>query len=98
MEPEPVKREPFITFDSITIATLALIMVGVTGALQIISVDSAIGVIGLGVLAMSIGTRDIGVTGRMISVISGLGILAYGGWLDFEGWRFLPPRGQLGGT
>lgn len=59
---------------------------------ELILLQSAIGIIGLAMLAVAIPACR---TLRILVVPIGLVILALGGWLDLEGWRFLAPRGPF---
>lgn len=52
-------------------------------------------------LALAIGSLFLGhaLNHRGVWIVAGIASLFFlgvGGWLDFEGWRFLSPRGPLG--
>lgn len=92
---EPADRRPLILFDPIIIRAVAVVVALVAATSRLISMDLATGIIGLVVMTVA-ASRDISMVARTIAILLGLCVLAYGGWLDFEGWRFLPPRGPLG--
>lgn len=65
------------------IAMLIVLCATLTGVSGLISADSAIGIMGLAVVAAAVATRDARTPLRVVAILIGLGMLAYGGWLDF---------------
>lgn len=60
--------------------------------------ESVRGLVGLVALVLAIAHINLPSPVRIGLTVFGIFILAASGWLDFEGWRFLPPRGSLGGS
>lgn len=85
-------------------STIYLLLAAIAIGLAILLVASgnmtpnyAQGIFGLVVLGAAIVYRAPPAL-RMTAIALALFFFGIGGWLDFAGWRFLPPRGPLGSS